>query len=330
MTDQPYHIPALLDASIEALDIHPGGTYVDVTYGGGGHSRAIVEHLDAAQGGHLYSFDQDRDAVERAMTDERFTIVYSNFRYISNFLRFYDVDSVDGVFADLGVSFHHFDTPERGFSFRADGPLDMRMNRSAGMSAARFLEEADEERIADVMYLYGELRQSRAIARAIVAARRQAPVDTVDRLLEIIAPTIDPRKEKKELAQVFQALRIEVNDEMAALREMLEGACKALRPGGRLAVITYHSLEDRIVKNFMKTGNFEGRQVKDFYGRVEAPMKMLNSRPIVPTEEEIARNPRSRSAKLRIAVKSGEAGAESGEKTKKENSKTKSKKSKNK
>ncbi|MDE6484789.1 MAG: 16S rRNA (cytosine(1402)-N(4))-methyltransferase RsmH [Duncaniella sp.] len=303
MTDQPYHIPALLGASIEALDIHPGGTYVDVTYGGGGHSRAIMERLDASLGGHLYSFDQDRDAVERAMTDERFTIVYSNFRYISNFLRFYGVDSVDGVLADLGVSFHHFDTPERGFSFRADGPLDMRMNRNAGMSAARFLEEADEERIADVMYLYGELRQSRAIARAIAAARRQAPVDTVGRLLEIIAPVIDPRKEKKELAQIFQALRIEVNDEMAALREMLQGACDALRPGGRLAVITYHSLEDRIVKNFMKTGNFEGRQVKDFYGRVEAPMKMLSSRPIVPDDDEIARNPRSRSAKLRVAVK---------------------------
>lgn len=303
MTDQPYHIPALLNASINALDIHPGGTYVDVTYGGGGHSRAIVELLDADAGGHLYSFDQDRDAVERAMTDARFTIVYSNFRYISNFLRYYGVDSVDGVLADLGVSFHHFDTPERGFSFRGDGPLDMRMNRSGGISAARFLEEADEERIADVMYIYGELRQSRAIARAIVSARRQAPVDTVGRLLEIVSPTVDPRKEKKELAQIFQALRIEVNDEMAALREMLAGACNALRPGGRLAVITYHSLEDRIVKNFMKTGNFEGKVMKDFYGRVEAPMKLLGSRPIVPDDDEINRNPRSRSAKLRVAVK---------------------------
>ena len=303
MTAQPYHIPALLEASIAALDITPGGTYVDVTYGGGGHSRAIVEQLDAKSGGHLYSFDQDKDAVERAMTDERFTIVYSNFRYIANFLRYYGVDSVDGVLADLGVSFHHFDTPERGFSFRADGPLDMRMNRNAGITAARFLEQADEERIADVLYLYGELRQSRAMARAIVAARRQAPVDTISRLLEIITPCIDPRKEKKELAQVFQALRIEVNDEMAALREMLQGACNALRPGGRLAVITYHSLEDRIVKNFMKTGNFEGRQVKDCFGRVEAPLKMLGSRPVTPDDDEIARNPRSRSAKLRVAVK---------------------------
>ncbi len=303
MTDQPYHIPALLEASITALDIKPGGTYVDVTYGGGGHSRAIVEHLDADAGGHLYSFDQDSDAVERAMTDERFTIVYSNFRYISNFLRYYGVDSIDGVLADLGVSFHHFDTPDRGFSFRADGPLDMRMNRDSSMTAARFLEEADEERIADVLYIYGELRQSRSIARAIVAARHQAPVNTIGRLLEIITPCIDPRKEKKELAQVFQALRIEVNDEMGALREMLQGACDALKPGGRMAVITYHSLEDRIVKNFMKTGNFEGRVEKDIFGRSEVPLKMLGSRPLTPDDEEVERNPRSRSAKLRVAVK---------------------------
>lgn len=303
MNTRPYHIPALLEQSLEALDIKPGGTYVDVTYGGGGHSSAIVSHLDASVGGHLFGFDQDEDAVANAIIDERFTIVHSNFRYIRNFMRYYDVDGVDGVLADLGVSFHHFDTPERGFSFRADGPLDMRMNRRAGTSAARFLNEADEQRIADVLYLYGEIRQSRRIAAAIVAARRSAPVDTVGRLLEIITPFIDARKDKKELAQVFQALRIEVNDEMAALRDMLRGALSVLRSGGRLAVITYHSLEDRLVKNFMKTGNFEGHIVKDFYGRVETPFRMLSSRPVTPDDDEINRNPRSRSAKLRVAEK---------------------------
>lgn len=303
MNTRPYHIPALLEQSLEALDIKPGGTYVDVTYGGGGHSSAIVSHLDASVGGHLFGFDQDEDAVANAIIDERFTIVHSNFRYIRNFMRYYDVDGVDGVLADLGVSFHHFDTPERGFSFRADGPLDMRMNRRAGTSAARFLNEADEQRIADVLYLYGEIRQSRRIAAAIVAARRSAPVDTIGRLLEIITPFIDARKEKKELAQVFQALRIEVNDEMAALRDMLRGALSVLRSGGRLAVITYHSLEDRLVKNFMKTGNFEGHIVKDFYGRVETPFRMLSSRPVTPDDDEINRNPRSRSAKLRVAEK---------------------------
>lgn len=303
MNNQPYHIPALLEASLEALDIKPGGTYVDVTYGGGGHSKAIVARLDAEAGGHLYGFDQDEDAVANAIDDPRFTIVHSNFRFIRNFMRYYGVDGVDGVLADLGVSFHHFDTPERGFSFRADGPLDMRMNRRGGISAARYLAEATEEQIADSLYLYGELRQSRAIARAIVAARRDGDIDTVEKLLAATGRLLDPRKEKKELAQLFQALRIVVNDEMAALREMLDGALSVLRPGGRLAVITYHSLEDRLVKNFMKTGNFEGRLVKDLYGRSETPLKMLQSRPIVPDEAEIERNPRSRSAKLRVAVK---------------------------
>ena len=305
MSEQPYHIPALLPQCLEALDIRPGGIYVDATYGGGGHSRAIIEHLDAGCGGHLYSFDQDMDAVTRAPKDEpRFTMVYSNFRFITNFMRYYGVDGVDGVLADLGVSFHHFDTPERGFSFRADGPLDMRMNRSASRPASRLLADIDRDRLADILKIYGELSQARRTADAIIRARESGrPIETVGELIEIVRPLIDPRKEKKELAQLFQALRIEVNDEMGALRELLEGALKVLRPGGRLAVITYHSLEDRMVKNFLKTGNVEGRLDKDFFGRVNAPMRPLSSRPITPDDEEIERNPRSRSAKLRVAVK---------------------------
>lgn len=304
MSEEVYHIPALLPECLEALDIKPGGIYVDATYGGGGHSRAIVERLDAGKGGHLYSFDQDSDAVERAMKDERFTMVYSNFRFITNFMRYYDVDGVDGVLADLGVSFHHFDDTERGFSFRFDGPLDMRMNRSAARSAAQLVNELPEEKLAEIFYIYGELKQSRAIARSIVKARNSGTgIDTIGKLIEIVKPHIDPRKEKKELAQLFQALRIEVNDEMGALKELLEGALKVLKPGGRLAVITYHSLEDRLVKNFIKTGNFAGNAEKDFFGCVAAPLKAVNNRPIVPGDEETARNPRSRSAKLRVAVK---------------------------
>ncbi len=305
MTSEVYHIPALLPETLEALDIRPGGVYVDATYGGGGHSRAILERLDAAQGGHLYSFDQDADAVERAPKgDDRFTMVYSNFRFITNFMRYYDVDGVDGVLADLGVSFHHFDSPERGFSFRADGPLDMRMNRNASRSAAQLLRDTDEARLADIFKIYGELPQARRLASAIVKARNSGEdFATVSSFLDVVRPLIDPRKEKKELAQVFQALRIEVNDEMGALRELLEGALRVLRPGGRLAVITYHSLEDRMVKNFMKTGNFAGNVEKDFFGRVQAPLRPLGSRPITPSDEEVAANPRSRSAKLRTAVK---------------------------
>ena len=305
MNQEIYHIPALLPQTIEALAIKPGGHYVDATYGGGGHSRAVIERLDDAMGGHLYSFDQDMDAVSRAPKDDpRFTMVYSNFRFITNFMRYYDVDGVDGVLADLGVSFHHFDTPERGFSFRADGPLDMRMNRSASRPASRLLAETDRDRLSDILKIYGELSQARRMADAIVRAREAGrPLDTVGQLIDIVKPLVDPRKEKKELAQLFQALRIEVNDEMGALRELLEGALKVLRPGGRLAVITYHSLEDRMVKNFIKTGNVEGRQDKDFFGRVNAPLRPVSSRPVTPDDEEVQRNPRSRSAKLRVAVK---------------------------
>ncbi len=304
MPEEVYHIPALLPECLEALDIKPGGIYVDATYGGGGHSHAIIERLDAKAGGHLYSFDQDADAVQRAIKDERFTIVYSNFRFITNFMRYYDVDGVDGVLADLGVSFHHFDDTERGFSFRFDGPLDMRMNRYAERSAAQLVNELPEERLAEIFYIYGELKQSRNIARSIVKARNSGvEFDSIAKFIEVVSPHIDPRKEKKELAQLFQALRIEVNDEMGALEEMLKGALKILNPGGRLAVLTYHSLEDRLVKNFIKTGNFAGKVEKDFFGRVSTPLKALNSRPISPTDEEIHRNPRSRSAKLRAAVK---------------------------
>lgn len=303
MSEEIYHIPALLPETIAALDIRPGGIYVDATFGGGGHSRAIMERLDAAEGGHLYSFDQDEDAVSRAPSDPRFTMVYSNFRFITNFMRYYDVDAVDGVLADLGVSFHHFDDTKRGFSFRFDGPLDMRMNRQAGRSAADIVNGLPEEKLAEILYIYGELRQSRQMARAIVKARTESPIETIGRLTEAIRPHIDPRKEKKELAQVFQALRIEVNDEMGALKALLEGSLKVLKPGGRLAVITYHSLEDRLVKNFMKTGNFAGNVEKDFFGRTDAPLKPLGGKPIVPSAEETERNPRSRSAKLRVAVK---------------------------
>jgi 16S rRNA (cytosine1402-N4)-methyltransferase len=301
MQEDVYHIPALLPEALSALDIAPRGIYVDATLGGGGHSRAIVERL--APEGRLYSFDQDSDAIERAFTDPRFTAVYGNFRFLGNFLRYYGVEAVDGVLADLGVSSHHFDDAARGFSFRADAPLDMRMNRKGAVSAATLLASASEERIAEILYLYGELRQSRRMARAIVQARKESPVDTTGRLLDVIRPHINPRQEKKELAQVFQALRIEVNGEMEALRSFLRQALSVLRPGGRLAVITYHSLEDRLVKNFMRSGRFDGEIEKDFFGRTNSPLRLLTNKPIVPGEDEILRNPRSRSAKLRVAVK---------------------------
>ncbi len=298
----PYHIPALLSQTMQALDIQPDGIYVDVTFGGGGHSRAIVERLGPE--GHLYSFDQDRDAVERAFSDERFTIIHGNFRFLSNFLRFYDVKGrIDGLLADLGVSFHHFDDPERGFSFRADGPLDMRMNRTAQLTAADLLNGASEDKLSAVLRDYGELKQARRMARAIVAARSSRRLETTSHLLEAVAPYIDPRQEKKELAIVFQALRIEVNGELDALNSLLVQSLESLKPGGRLAIITYHSLEDRLVKNFMKTGSFSGERQTDFYGRDLSPMKLLTTKPIVPDAEETALNPRSRSAKLRVAVK---------------------------
>jgi 16S rRNA (cytosine1402-N4)-methyltransferase len=301
MSQEVYHIPALLEQSLAALNIQPDGTYVDATFGGGGHSRAIVERLGAE--GHLYSFDQDEDAVKRAFKDPRFTIVYGNFRYITNFMRYYQVEAVDGILADLGVSFHHFDDGERGFSFRNEGPLDMRMSQHSVTDAPTILAEYSEKQLADIFYLYGELKQSHRLAASIVKARSVEPITRVEQLLAAIRPHINPKQEKKELAQVFQALRIEVNGEITALETFLESTLKVLRPGGRLAIITYHSLEDRLVKNFMRSGNLRGEIVKDFFGRVESPIKQIISKPITPDEEEVERNPRSRSAKLRIAEK---------------------------
>lgn len=300
--DEPvYHIPALLPQTLAALDIKPDGIYVDATFGGGGHSRAIVDRL--GPDGHLYSFDQDEDALARALDDPRFTMVYGNFRYLRNFMKFYNVEAVNGILADLGVSFHHFDDSERGFSFRADAALDMRMNRHASLSALHVVNEYPEERLADVLYLYGEVDRSRQIAHAIAKARSQSPVATIGRLLEVIEPFIDKRKEKKELACIFQALRIEVNGELDALRDFLSQTCDCLKPGGRLAIITYHSLEDRLVKNFMRSGNFEGKIEKDIFGRSDVPLKPLGSKPIVADEAEVEANPRSRSAKLRVAFR---------------------------
>lgn len=301
MTQDVYHIPALLGPTLDLLDVQPGGTYVDATFGGGGHSRAILDRLGPE--GRLYGFDQDEDALGGAPDDPRFTMVYGNFRFLTNFMRFYGVDSVDGILADLGVSFHHFDDAERGFSFRADARLDMRMNRHSRVSARDVVNDSSEERLADILYLYGELPQARRLARAITARRERGAIDTVNQLIETVTPLLDRRREKKELACVFQALRIEVNGELDALRRFLSATTEVLRPGGRLAVITYHSLEDRLVKNFMRTGNFEGRVETDIYGRASTPLKPLNSKPVVADEAEVASNPRSRSAKLRVAVR---------------------------
>ena len=299
MDEIVYHIPALLDECIEGLQIKPDGTYVDVTFGGGGHSRAIMSQLGPE--GHLYSFDQDLDAYANRIDDPRFTFVHSNFAYLCNFMRFYGVDKVDGIIADLGVSFHHFDEGERGFSFRADGRLDMRMNRDAHRDAAWIVANYTEEQLADVLYLYGELRQARRMASAIVKARNAGTLTTTGQLVEVVKPFIAPKAEKKELAQVFQALRIEVNDEIATLKKLLESSMKVLKPGGRLVVLTYHSLEDRLVKNFIKSGNVEGKVEKDFFGRVNAPLRAVNNKVIVASDAEVERNPRARSAKLRIA-----------------------------
>ncbi|MBQ8773104.1 MAG: 16S rRNA (cytosine(1402)-N(4))-methyltransferase RsmH [Muribaculaceae bacterium] len=301
MTEIVYHVPALLTETIDGLNIKSDGVYVDATFGGGGHSRAIVEKLGDM--GHLYSFDQDEDAIGNALNDSRFTFVYSNFRYISNFMRYHGIKELDGILADLGVSFHHFDDKERGFSFRWEGALDMRMNRRGRRTAAWVLENYSEEQLSDTFYLYGELKNARRLATAIVKARQEEPIATVEQLLDVIRPFINPKKEKKELAQVFQALRIEVNGEIDALNDLLQQSLRMLKPGGRLVIITYHSLEDRLVKNFMKTGNLKGVVEKDFYGRVLSPFYLQTSKPIVPGDDEIERNPRARSAKLRIAEK---------------------------
>ena len=299
---ETYHVPVLLTESIDGLAIKPDGVYVDVTFGGGGHSREILRRLGPA--GHLYSFDQDADAEKNVVADDRFTFVRSNFRYIKQWMRYYGVEQIDGLLADLGVSSHHFDDAERGFSFRFDAPLDMRMNKRAGLTAADVVNNYTEEQLADVFYLYGELKQSRRIASLIVKARTQQRIATTGDLLKLLGVTdTDNGQWKKDMAKLFQALRIEVNHEMEALKEMLYGATTVLKTGGRLSVITYHSLEDRLVKNMMKAGNTEGRVKQDFFGRAETPFRLVNNKVIVPTDEEQQRNPRSRSAKLRIAEK---------------------------
>lgn len=300
-TEQTYHIPVLLHESIEGMNLRAKGTFVDVTFGGGGHSKEILRCMDSES--RLFSFDQDEDAEQNIVNDKRFTFVRSNFRYLSNFLRYYGVDGVDAILADLGVSSHHFDDSERGFSFRFNGKLDMRMNKRAGMTAADIVNNYDEERLANLFYLYGELKNSRKIASVLVKARSQKKIETIEEFLDVIKQLFGKDREKKELAKVFQALRIEVNQEMEALKEMLNAATQALKPGGRLVVITYHSLEDRMVKNIMKTGNVEGKMEQDIFGRTNSPFKLVNNKVIVPSDEEIERNPRSRSAKLRIAEK---------------------------
>ena len=307
-TAETYHVPVLLNVSIEGLNIHPNGVYVDVTFGGGGHSREILSRLK--EGCSLYSFDQDADAelniskmgLSNDQTD-RFTFVRSNFRYLKNWMRYYNIDHIDGLLADLGVSSHHFDDETRGFSFRFDAPLDMRMNKRAGRTAADILNEEDEEKLANILYLYGEIKQSRRIASAIVKARAQLEFKSTNELLTIVEPFFSHARENKEMAKMFQALRIEVNHEMDALREMLLAATDLLSPGGRLSVITYHSLEDRMVKNIMKSGNIEGKVKQDFYGKRETPFKLINNKVITASNAEQEQNPRSRSAKLRIAEK---------------------------
>lgn len=300
-TADGYHVPVLLDESIEGLDLKPGGVYVDVTFGGGGHSREILSRL--APDAHLYSFDQDADAEQNiGEPDDRFTFVRSNFRYLKNWMRYYGVEHIDGLLADLGVSSHHFDDAERGFSFRFEAPLDMRMNKRAGQTAADIVNTYDEARLADIFYIYGEMKNSRRIAAAVVKARQDKEIKTTSDFLAAVEPLFRREREKKDMAKLFQALRIEVNHEMDALKEMLASATELLAPGGRLSVITYHSLEDRIVKNFMKAGNAEGKVDQDFFGRINTPYKAVGKL-IIPTDEEQERNPRSRSAKLRVAEK---------------------------
>lgn len=317
-TAETYHVPVLLKESVDGLHIKPNGIYVDVTFGGGGHSREILSRLGAD--GHLFSFDQDADAEnnifedsgdakdcsneqkgKRFVDDSRFTFVRSNFRFLKNWMQYYGIEQIDGLLGDLGVSSHHFDDESRGFSFRFDAPLDMRMNKRAGKTAADIVNEYDEELLANLFYIYGELKNSRRIASTLTNARRQKPIATTSDFISAVEPLFKREREKKDMAKLFQALRIEVNHEMIALKEMLMAATDVMKPGGRLSIITYHSLEDRIVKNIMKTGNIEGKVEQDFFGHIDSPYKLINNKVIVPSEEEQSQNPRSRSAKLRIA-----------------------------
>lgn len=296
-----YHVPVMLNQSVDGLSVRKGGVYVDVTFGGGGHSREILRRMDSD--GRLFGFDQDGDAAANVPQDGRFTFVLSNFRYIENWMDYYGISGVDGVLADLGVSSHHFDDVKRGFSFRHDAELDMRMNRKSHLTAAEVLNTYDEERLAFVLHTFGELKNARQIARAVIKRRNTAPFARISDLLELLQPFVGRDREKKDMAKAFQALRMEVNDETGALCCMLEGAISLLVPGGRLVVLTYHSIEDRIVKNYIRSGNAAGKVEQDFYGNRLVPLKAVNNKVIVPAEEEIERNPRSRSAKLRIAEK---------------------------
>lgn len=298
----PYHIPVLLHESVEGMQITPGGTYVDLTFGGGGHSREILSRMD--KDSLLFSFDQDEDAEKNIINDPRFTFVRSNFRYLKNFLRYYEALPVDAILADLGVSSHHLDDKDRGFSFRfSEGTPDMRMNRKSGLTAQQIINEYSAEKLTHIFRLYGELKNGYKVAETIVKARTIEAIVSIEQLITLVTPLFPRDREKKELTKLFQALRIEVNHELEALQEMLEATIQALRPGGRLVVITYHSLEDRLVKNFMKSGNTAGEIEKDFFGRIQTPFKIVAPNFRIPSEEEIARNPRSRSAKLRIAIK---------------------------
>lgn len=299
-TADTYHVPVLLHESVDGLDIQPDGIYIDITFGGGGHSNEILSRLGTK--GRLFSFDQDADAEKNIIHDDRFTFVRSNFRYISNWMKYYEIDHIDGLLGDLGVSSHHFDDETRGFSFRFDAPLDMRMNKRAGQTAADILNNYTEEQLADIFHLYGELKNSRRLAKAINEYRKEKQIKTTADLGIIVEPLMRSEREKKDLARVYQALRIEVNHEMNALRDMLKSATQLLRSGGRISIITYHSLEDRIVKNVMKSGNADGKTIQDFYGRINSPFRLIN-KITTPCDEELQRNPRSRSAKLRIAEK---------------------------
>ena len=317
-TAETYHVPVLLKESVDGLHIKPNGIYVDVTFGGGGHSREILSRL--GPDGHLFSFDQDADAEnnvfedsgdakdcsneqkgKRFVDDSRFTFIRSNFKFLKNWMQYYGIEQIDGLLGDLGVSSHHFDDESRGFSFRFDAPLDMRMNKRAGKTAADIVNEYDEEQLANLFYIYGELKNSRRIASTLTNARRQKPIATTSDFISAVEPLFKREREKKDMAKLFQALRIEVNHEMTTLKEMLMAATDVMKPGGRLSIITYHSLEDRIVKNIIKTGNIEGKVEQDFFGHIDSPYKLINNKVIVPSEEEQSQNPRSRSAKLRIA-----------------------------
>lgn len=299
MNENIYHIPALLPEALDGLNIQRDGVYADATFGGGGHSRGILERL--GNGGHLFGFDQDRDAMVNVPDDPRFTFVLSNFRYMINFLHFHGKDKADGVLADLGVSFHHFDCGERGFSFREDAPLDMRMNRQSALTAKNIVNGYEPERLRGILTAYGDMKRPEPVVRAMLKARETGGIQTTGELADAVRPTLNPKQAKKDLARIFQALRIEVNGEMESLRRFLESLPAILNPGGRAVIITYHSLEDRMVKNFFRTGNINGDVDKDFYGNVITPFRLVTRQPVRPGEEEVERNPRSRSAKLRVA-----------------------------